>query len=506
MTFTHSLSTNNYGNCKFIVATSAANGTHTTIASALAAASSGDTIFIQASATPYTENLTLKSGVNLTAFGCDSFTPNVIIQGNMTASYNGNVTLSGLLLKTNSANYLTVSGSNSSTLNLIDCVCSASNNDGMNINSANFSVVFQDSRIAAASTFKNFSISNGNVSFYQGIFNSGDNTANTISTGVANFFGVDVASIITTSSTGAVNFIGGNWNDNGSNTTLLTTAGTGGSSIFNARLSSGTASTISIGTGTTVVLVNSSVTSSNTNAITGLGTLDIGGVVFTGSSSTINTNTVVGFVEQHGSINLKTALTVPNGGTGQTTLTNHGVLVGAATSAITQLSVGSTATVLAGVTGADPAFTATPSVTSITVGGGTALGNYLQGTWTPVITFGGGSTGITYAVQLGEYTRIGNVVFFSFSITLSNKGSSTGTASITGFPLSDAGSVSGTFMITYTNNITFDALNSFAIGLNSGTAAALFEAATLGSGVTNLTNTHFSNATHLQTNGFYYLS
>ena len=57
---------------------------------------------------------------------------------------------------------------------------------------------------------------------------------------------------------------------------------------------------------------------------------------------------------------------VPHGGTGRNTLTNHGVLVGAGVNPITQLAVGATGTVLAGSTGADPAFTATPSVTSLT--------------------------------------------------------------------------------------------------------------------------------------------
>jgi len=49
-------------------------------------------------------------------------------------------------------------------------------------------------------------------------------------------------------------------------------------------------------------------------------------------------------------------LTVDLGGTGRATLTNHGVLVGAGTSAITQLAVGSNNQVLRGSTGADPAF------------------------------------------------------------------------------------------------------------------------------------------------------
>lgn len=61
---------------------------------------------------------------------------------------------------------------------------------------------------------------------------------------------------------------------------------------------------------------------------------------------------------------------VDNGGTGASTLTDHGVLVGSGTSPIDALSVGATGTVLAGVTGADPAFSATPAVTSVAIGAG----------------------------------------------------------------------------------------------------------------------------------------
>lgn len=53
---------------------------------------------------------------------------------------------------------------------------------------------------------------------------------------------------------------------------------------------------------------------------------------------------------------LTTALSVPQGGSGRTTLTTHGVLVGEGTAAIAQLAVGTTGQVLVGSTGADPAF------------------------------------------------------------------------------------------------------------------------------------------------------
>lgn len=51
------------------------------------------------------------------------------------------------------------------------------------------------------------------------------------------------------------------------------------------------------------------------------------------------------------------------------TYTNHGLLVGSAAASIRALGVGATGTLLSGVTGADPAFTASPSVTgSVTAG------------------------------------------------------------------------------------------------------------------------------------------
>lgn len=62
-------------------------------------------------------------------------------------------------------------------------------------------------------------------------------------------------------------------------------------------------------------------------------------------------------------------LDVPHGGTGAATFTAHGVMLGEGTSPLGVTAVGATGTVLAGVTGADPAFTASPSVTgSFTAG------------------------------------------------------------------------------------------------------------------------------------------
>lgn len=53
------------------------------------------------------------------------------------------------------------------------------------------------------------------------------------------------------------------------------------------------------------------------------------------------------------------------------------------------------------------------AATSVAFGGGTALSNYLESTWTPVVTLvgGAGNTVPVYTTNSGSYTRIGNVVF-----------------------------------------------------------------------------------------------
>lgn len=109
--------------------------------------------------------------------------------------------------------------------------------------------------------------------------------------------------------------------------------------------------------------------------------------------------------------------------------------------------------------------------------GGSVLNQYKQGSWTPTLKFGSTSTGIAYATRTGTYTRVGNLVTITFEITLSNKGSATGEASITGVPVA-AGSLhafsvylySG-FSSTYKDGIAY--LNASSINeiAANGTAA-----------------------------------
>ena len=63
-----------------------------------------------------------------------------------------------------------------------------------------------------------------------------------------------------------------------------------------------------------------------------------------------------------------------------------------------------------------------------------ALDDYEEGTWTPGLTFNNNATGMTFARQEGVYVKIGNIVHVTGTLQLSNKGTSTGAARLTGLP------------------------------------------------------------------------
>jgi len=71
-------------------------------------------------------------------------------------------------------------------------------------------------------------------------------------------------------------------------------------------------------------------------------------------------------------------------------------------------------------------------------GTGTAnkLDDYEEGTWTPALKISGDTAGITYSVQAGHYTKIGNRVIANLEILLTSKGSNTGNVALIGLPFS----------------------------------------------------------------------
>ena len=72
------------------------------------------------------------------------------------------------------------------------------------------------------------------------------------------------------------------------------------------------------------------------------------------------------------------------------------------------------------------------------------MNSYEEGTWTPGLQFGGGTTGISYSSRSGSFIKIGTLVYLQGQLDLSSKGSSTGSAVITDLPFTAADLVSGT--------------------------------------------------------------
>lgn len=303
ITIANTGSLNDLYTAKYIVSSAGTSGTganYTTITAAIAAAKiTGipSTIFIQPGT--YTENLTLEPNVNLTSFECDSTTPNVTIVGNCTHNTAGTVSISGIRLQTNSAAFLTVSGSVASVVYLNNCYLNCTNNTGISFTSTDASsqIVIINCRGNLGTTgIALYSMSSApGVIQIQNLFmsNSGaSKTASSNSSGTVTFYYSALNSPISSSSTGALGF---NYSIVSTsaladNTIIsLTYNGTGTSVCRHSQVFAGTASAISVGTGATLTLEHTIINSSNANAVTGIGTLNYGAVTFDGSSSTINT-------------------------------------------------------------------------------------------------------------------------------------------------------------------------------------------------------------------------
>lgn len=290
MTFTRAVSINNWGPAKFVVdGTTVANGTHSTISAALTAASSGDTIFIRPGT--YTENLTLKAGVNLVAWEPDGFSANVNIVGNCTHNTAGFIMCSGIRFTTNNAAAITVSGSVASKIRLINCYISAANSTAIIYSSSSvdssIQIFYCEGNTGTTGVGIYTHTAAGQLSFAYSLFTNtgGSSTASDTTGGVVITY-TSFSQPLSSSSAGAYNISYANLNSSSLNVTAFTTAGTGTNFAEYSDFVSGTASAISIGAGTTLNIINSiTVNSSNANAITGAGLFQSGLVIVPSGAS-----------------------------------------------------------------------------------------------------------------------------------------------------------------------------------------------------------------------------
>ena len=120
-----------------------------------------------------------------------------------------------------------------------------------------------------------------------------------------------------------------------------------------------------------------------------------------------------------------------------------------------------------------------------------------RGTWTPALSFGSASVGITYTTQTGTWTINGNLVTLNGYILLSSKGTSTGTAQIT-LPFNVATAYGDALIPQYFANFSgFTGAPSVWVGTSS-----ILLLTPTGS---FLTDANFGNATAIKFSGTYQL-
>lgn len=192
-------------------------------------------------------------------------------------------------------------------------------------------------------------------------------------------------------------------------------------------------------------------------------------------------------------------LSVSQGGTGATTLT--GVLIGNGTSAITAqgpLGVANGGTGVATLTGI-PLFAGTAAATAIAFTPSTA--------WVPNLQINGVNTGITYASQTGFYSQVGNLVFITAEIVLTNKGAQVGNATISNLPVITGAAGSTNTLSLYGSSITLTA-NYTCTQLdlaNASTVGAIFMSGS-GQVTAAVTGAMLSNTSIINFSGVYFIN
>jgi hypothetical protein len=133
------------------------------------------------------------------------------------------------------------------------------------------------------------------------------------------------------------------------------------------------------------------------------------------------------------------------------------------------------------------------------------LDDYEEGTWSPTLSFGGGSTGIVYGTQSATYTKIGNVVNFAFRMYLTNKGSSTGHARVNGLPFAVGGMPTGGVftLLPARGRIGASSRPMFVYILNGDSSMLIYRCDWDNSINAAADNSHFSNNSEVELVGQY---
>jgi hypothetical protein len=271
---------------KIIVSPTPGAGNYTSITAACAAASSGQTILVKDGT--YTENFSVPDGVNIAAF--ESVSANVVIKGKISFSTAAVVSISGLQIRTNSDYFLSLSGTGVISVNFKNCNIVCFDNTGIDFTNSN-----ADSSIAFYNCVGDISVTSiafysmtsvGSLSFVGSIINNSGltTTPSNNSAGAVGVYNSNLAFPLSVSGSATCNGVN-SYLDADSNVTALSLTGTCTAEWLNSSIATGTEVPVTVGTGCTALLSNCSVFSSNTVAVSGLGTLYYAGLVFNSSAT-----------------------------------------------------------------------------------------------------------------------------------------------------------------------------------------------------------------------------
>jgi hypothetical protein len=123
------------------------------------------------------------------------------------------------------------------------------------------------------------------------------------------------------------------------------------------------------------------------------------------------------------------------------------------------------------------------------------LDDYEEGTWTPVIFFGGNNVGLTYGTRFGQYVKIGRLVILQFDIPLTAKGTSTGAATIANMPFNNAYQYAGCSLPYWSGMANCGGSIGLYSGINSSTISLVTQNSA--ASISTMNDTHFTNTSRL---------
>jgi hypothetical protein len=133
-----------------------------------------------------------------------------------------------------------------------------------------------------------------------------------------------------------------------------------------------------------------------------------------------------------------------------------------------------------------------------------ALDDYEEGTWTMGVSFGGASVGVTTSANTGTYTKIGRQVTVNGFLQLTNKGSSTGNALITGMPFT-AGNTNSNYAAASIHFYSISFANQMFARVNKNSTDILLAESTEAGVWSEITDTNFANDSEVMVLATYFV-